>query len=187
MARAMLEKNGTNREARMRVSVLLLLTAGWLAAADTKPPAQAARGETVFFDEKAEVHCGSCHSLAHKGTPVGPDLSRLARINARAIVMAIKATRTQYVQWVKLKSGKEFPGMPGAKDETTVQYYDLSATPPVLVKLAKADIASATDNATWKHPPESAGFTAQQLADVIAYIKWASYGDTRGVNPADVE
>ena len=102
--------------------------------------------------------------------------------------MAIRATRTQYVQWVKLKNGKEFPGMPGAKGEdTTVQYYDLSATPPALKKLEKSDIASAGDNATWKHPPESAGYTAQQLADVIAYIKWASYGDTKGVNAADTE
>jgi hypothetical protein len=101
--------------------------------------------------------------------------------------MAIRATRTQYVQSVKLKDGKEFPGMPGAKEETTVQYFDLSATPPVLRKLDKSEIASASDNATWKHPPESAGYTAEQLADVIAYIKWASYGDTKGVKPADVE
>jgi putative heme-binding domain-containing protein len=151
------------------------------------PPAQAARGQVAFFDENVAAHCGGCHSLAQKGTAVGPDLTRLARLNARAIVMAIRATRTEYVQSIKLKDGKEFPGMPGAKDATTVQYYDLSATPPVLRKLGKSDIASVGDNATWKHPPESAGYTAQQLADLIAYIKWASYGDTKGVSPADTE
>jgi putative heme-binding domain-containing protein len=161
------------------VSVYSVMAAG--------PPAQAGRGQTMFFDENAAAHCGGCHSLAQKGTAVGPDLTRLAHLNARAIVMAIRATRTQYVQWIKLKDGKEFPGMPAAKDETTVQYYDLSATPPVLRKLGKSDIASVGDNASWKHPPESAGYTAQQLADVIAYIKWASYGDTKGVNPADTE
>jgi hypothetical protein len=175
----------------MSVSSLLVLTAYSVLAAgpaaDTKAPAQAARGESAFFDEKVAAHCGGCHALAHKGTAVGPNISRLARLNARAIVMAIRSTRTQYVQWVKLKSGKEFPGMPGAKDDTAVEFYDLSATPPAMVKLAKSDIASITDNATWKHPPESAGYTGQQLADVIAYIKWASYGDTKGVNPADVE
>jgi mono/diheme cytochrome c family protein len=139
------------------------------------------------FNAVFKYHCGGCHALAHKGTAVGPDISRLARLNARAIVVAIRSTRTQYVQWVKLKSGKEFPGMPGAKDDAAVEFYDLSTTPPVLVKLAKSDIASITDNATWKHPPGSAGYTGQQLADVIAYIKSASYGDTKGVNPADVE
>jgi hypothetical protein len=63
----------------------------------------------------------------------------------------------------------------------------LSATPPALKKLDKSEIASSGDNANWKHPPESAGYTAQQLADVIAYIKWASYGDTKGVSTADTE
>ena len=52
-----------------------------------------------------------------QGTAVGPDLSRLAHLNPRAIVSAIRATRTQYVQTVKLKNGKEFPGMPAAKDD----------------------------------------------------------------------
>lgn len=171
----------------MRMIVLLVCSAYSLLAADAKPPAQAARGQAAFFDENVPAHCSGCHSLAQKGTAVGPDLSRLARLNARAIVMAIRATRTQYVQWVKLKDGKEFPGMPGAKDDTTVQFYDLSATPPALKKLDKSAIASTGDNATWKHPPESAGYTPQQLADIIAYIKWASYGDTKAVSPADTE
>ena len=168
------------------LSAYSVTAAGPLAAPEGKPPAQAARGQAAFFDESVAAHCGGCHSLAQKGTAVGPDLTRLAHLNARAIVMAIRATRTQYVQWVKLKNGKEFPGMPGAKDEGTT-YYDLSATPPVLKKLEKSDIASVGDNASWKHPPESAGYTAQQLADVIAYIKWASYGDTKSVSPADTE
>lgn len=171
----------------MRMIVLLLGSAYSLLAADAKPPAQASRGQAAFFDETAAAHCGACHFLAKQGTAVGPDVSRLARLNARAIVMAIRATRTQYVQSVKLKDGKEFPGMPGAKDEKTVEYYDLSATPPALKKLDKSEIAFVGDNATWKHPPESAGYTAQQLADIIAYIKWASYGDTKGVSPADTE
>jgi len=156
-------------------------------APDAKPPAQAARGQALFFDESIPTHCGACHSLQQKGTAVGPDLSRLARLNARAIVMAVKATRTQYVQTVKLKDGKEFPGMPGAKEGTTTQYYDLSSMPPVPRKVDAKDVAATTDNATWKHPPESAGYTSKQLADVIAFIKWASYGDTKSVSPDDVE
>ncbi|HXI44436.1 MAG TPA: c-type cytochrome [Bryobacteraceae bacterium] len=170
-----------------RFWMVMALTAGAAMAADAKLPAQAARGQVFFFDETAARHCGSCHALAHKGTAVGPDLTRLARLNARAIVMAIRATRTQYVVNVKLKDGTEFPGMAGAKDDAGAQYYDLSATPPALRKLASKDVAAVVDNATWKHPPESAGYTAPQLADVIAYIKWASYGDTKGVNPDEVE
>jgi len=33
----------------------------------------------------------------------------------------------------------------------------------------------------------TAGYTAEQLADVIAYIRWVSYGDTKGVSPDDIE
>ena len=79
--------------------LFMVMAAG--PATDAKPPAQAARGQAFFFDETAARHCGSCHALAHKGTAVGPDLSRLAHLNARAIVSAIRATRTQYVQNVK--------------------------------------------------------------------------------------
>jgi mono/diheme cytochrome c family protein len=163
------------------------MTAEPAPAADSKPPAQAARGQALFLDEGNASHCGSCHAIAKKGTAVGPDLTRLARLNPRAITMAIRATRTQYVQTVKLKAGGEFPGMPVAHDESTVQYYDVSSRPPVLRKLDQKDVAGVSDNASWKHPPESAGYTAQQLADVIAYIKWAAYGDTKGVSPDDVE
>jgi mono/diheme cytochrome c family protein len=167
--------------------LFMVMAAGPAPAADAKPPAQAARGQAIFFDETAAGHCGSCHALAHKGTAVGPDLTRLAHLNAHAIVTAIRATRTQYVQNIKLKDGTEFPGMPGAKDDAGAQYYDLSATPPALRKVATKDVAGVADNATWKHPPESTRYTAPQLADVIAYIKWASYGDTKGVKPDDIE
>src|SRR5690349_8875835 len=101
------------------ISVLLLTAYCAMAAgpaADAKPPAQAARGQAAFFDETVASHCSGCHSLAQRGMAVGPDISRLSRLNARAIVMAIRATRTQYVQTVRLKNGKQFPGMPGAKD-----------------------------------------------------------------------
>jgi mono/diheme cytochrome c family protein len=164
-----------------------LLIAGCVLAADPKPPAQATRGQAFFLDESNAKRCGSCHSLAKQGTAVGPDLSKLASLSPRAILMAVRATRTAYVQVVRLKNGTEFPGMPVAQDDTSAQYYDLSVTPPVLRKLDRKEIASVGDNGIWRHPPESAGYTAQQLADVIAYIKWASYGYTKGVSLDEVQ
>jgi mono/diheme cytochrome c family protein len=157
-------------------------------AGESNPPAQAARGQAMFFTENVVTHCGSCHSLAGKGTAVGPDLTRLARLSPSAIVMAIRATLTEHVQVVKLKSGgSEFPAMPAATDTSKLQYYDLSSQPPALRRFNSEDIAYIHNNEKWKHPPASAGYTAQQLADVIAYIKWVSYGDTKGVSPDDIE
>jgi Cytochrome c len=167
--------------------LLMAVASGQALAGDAKPPEQAARGQAIFFDESVAAHCGGCHSLAGKGTAVGPDISRLARLSPQGIVTAIRATLTEYVKTVKPKAGSEFPGMPAAKETGMLQYYDLSSKPPVLRKFAPNEVASTRENATWKHPPSSAGFTAQQLADVIAYIKWASYGDARGVAVDDVQ
>ena len=111
----------------------------------------------------------------------------LARLSPQGIVTAIRATSTEYVQTVTLKAGGEFPGIPAAKDSATLRYYDLSSKTPVLRTFEPKDIASTQPNAKWKHPPSSAGFTPQQLADVIAYIKWASYGDTKGVSVDDAQ
>ena len=94
---------------------LMAMASALAPTSDAKPPAQAARGQAMFFDETVVMRCGGCHSLAGKGTAVGPDISRLARLNARAIVMAIRATRTQYVQVIKLKAGGEFQGCPPRK------------------------------------------------------------------------
>jgi hypothetical protein len=157
-------------------------------AGEANPPAQAARGQAIFFNENVVMHCGSCHSLAGKGTAVGPDLTRLARLNPSAIVVAIRATLTEHVQAIKLKGGgREFPAMPAANDTGKLQYFDLSSQPPALRTVDSMDIAFIHNNDKWKHPPASGGYTTQQLTDVIAYVKWVSYGDTKGVSRDDIE
>jgi len=167
--------------------LLLALASRQALAGDVGPSDQAVRGQAIFLDPNAVVQCGSCHSLAGKGKAVGPDLSRLARLSPPAIAMGIRATLTEYVQTVKLKAGGEFPGMPAAKDAGSLQFYDLSANPPALRKFDANEVVSHRENTKWKHPPSTAGLSAQQMADVIAYIKWASYGDTKAVSPDDVQ
>lgn len=148
------------------------------------PPEQAARGMALFEDPLKG--CSSCHALGGKGTPVGPDLKRLAKLSPRAIAIAVNASRTQYVQEVDVKGAGKFPGMEAGKDGTSIKVYDLSKTPPELKTLAAADV-SMKDNQSWKHPAESLKLTPEQMADVVAYVRWASYGDTRGVTPEEVK
>ncbi len=50
--------------------------------------------------------------------------------------------------------------------------------------LERGAIYAIHDNGTWKHPPESTGYTKEQIADVIAFIRFVAYGDTKGVDPA---
>jgi len=148
-------------------------------------PSQTERGEALFFN--AQQGCAACHALKGKGSAVGPDLTGLGRLGPQAIAMATRSTVTQYVQVVKLKAGDTFPAMPGKKDDKTVVLFDLSKNPPEKKELAPADIASMSGNDAWKHPPAAAKIDAAQLADIVAYIKFATTGSRKAVDPADVQ
>jgi mono/diheme cytochrome c family protein len=95
---------------------------------------------------------------------------------------------TQYVQVVKLKSGGgAFPAMIGKKDDKAVVLFDLSKTPPEKKELTPADIASMVANDMWKHPPAANKIGGEQLADIVAYIRFAATGSRKAVDPADVQ
>lgn len=156
-----------------------------LFLAQAAVPSQTERGEALFLD--AQQGCGSCHALKGKGTAVGPDLTGLGRLGPQAIAMATRSTVTQYVQVVKLKSGESFPAMTGKKDEKSVVLFDLSKNPPEKKEVAPADIASQGNNDAWKHPPAAKKISAEQLADIVAYIKYAATGSRKAVDPEDVK
>ena len=143
------------------------------------------RGEALYFG--TANGCSGCHLLKGRGTAVGPDLRGIGRLTPAAIVMAIHSTAAQYVQDVRLKSKEAFPAMPGAKDDKTIQFYDLSKTPPELRRFDLADIESTTNTAKWKHPPAVDKHTAQQLADIVAYIRYAVTGNRQAVDPSDAQ
>ncbi len=166
----------------------VLAVAAWSPAQEFSGPPQAKKGHDLFFAGTGggTVACGSCHAIKKEGTAIGPDLTRLARLNPRAIVMAINATRTQYVQEVKPKEGDKFPGMKTAETAEGYEIYDLSKNPPELKKIPKADV-SMSDNSAWKHPAEALKLSPEQLADIISFIKYAGYGDKNGVKVEDVE
>ena len=157
----------------------------WLALllAQSAVPTQIDRGEALFSD--AARGCGSCHSLKGKGTAVGPDLKEVSRLSPRGIATAIRSTATQYVQVVKLKSGQSFPSMP-LKEGASEGVYDLSKMPPELHKVTQAEIASTSPNSAWKHPPSGRTYTPEELADLIAYIRFAGANNRQPVSPDDV-
>jgi len=146
-------------------------------------PQQIQRGDALFAER-----CTQCHALKGRGTAVGPDLSVMGRLPARAIATAIRSTATQYVQTVKLKSGENFPGMPLPGDESHTKFYDVSKMPPELRQMETSDIlsASASQNA-WKHPPALANYTDAQVADIVAYVRYAVSGSVKPVAAEDVE
>ena len=157
----------------------------WIALllAQAAAPSQTDRGEALFFD--AQKGCAGCHALKGKGTAVGPDLTVIGKLPPAAIAMAARSTVTQYVQVVKLKSKESFPAMTAAKDATSITLFDLSKTPPEKKVVGPDDIASTSGNDAWKHPPAVSKISAEQLADIVAYIKFAATGTRKAVDPSE--
>jgi len=165
---------------------LPILLLGFTPIFAAEMPAQAARGKKIFFDAEQKAHCGTCHQLNKAGLAVGPDISKLARLSPRAILIAMMSSRTMYAKEIELKSAEKFPAMVVSETATEVKLFDLSKLPPEAKTLPKAEVQSIKDNSTWKHPPESTGYTDAQLADVIAFIRFEAFGDTKEVSPDEV-
>jgi mono/diheme cytochrome c family protein len=151
--------------------------------AQTASPTQTDRGEALYMD--AANGCASCHALKGKGTAVGPDLKDMARLSPKGIAVAIRSTVTQYVQNFKLKTGESFAGYSAKLDDATVTVWDLSKNPPEAHKVAKGDF-TATPNQNWKHPPSAQKWTDEQMADVVAYVRYAGANIRTPVSPADI-
>lgn len=158
------------------------------AAAQTKPlPKQVERGRELFLNSPKGTPCATCHTMAGLGNAVGPDLKPLASVvPARGMVMAIKMDMTQDVLEVKTATGA-FPGVLKQKDADQLQIWDLSQSPPVLRTLTAKEVQSMLRTEKWGHPPTSAGYTSQELADIIGFLKWASTGAVKEVKVDDIE
>ena len=156
-------------------------------AAAAAATAQIDRGRDLFAKSPKGTPCATCHMLGGVGTAVGPDLRAfVGAVGPRAIVQSIEMSMTAYVQQVKTAGGT-FPGFVQKKDGDETDVWDLSQTPPVLKKLTSKDIVSMDNNQTWKHPPTEAGYTSQELADIIAFLKFSATGVRKEVKASDVE
>ena len=168
-----------------------LLLAGFtvalpLFAADA-PTEQTQRGKELFLHSPKGLACATCHSLEGNGNAIGPDLTRLASVvGPKGLVMTIQMSMTAYVQQIELQNGRSFPGIQKSKEGDILEVYDLSKTPAVLLHLKSSDVASMKPNTAWSHPPTSAGYTPQEFADIIAYLKFASNGVAKEVKVTDL-
>jgi mono/diheme cytochrome c family protein len=137
------------------------------AAEKSNGPPAAERAMELFFDSKG---CGSCHSMSGRGTEVGPDLSHVPE---EKLLSGIRSTQSSRVRLIKLKDGESFPASGVVEDGNFVRVFDLTAPPPVRRTLEKAEIESIAV-ANWSHQSVAAGYTPEQLADLVAYIRWAA-------------
>jgi mono/diheme cytochrome c family protein len=158
-----------------------------LVAAD-KPPAtaQAQRGRQVFLHYSKGTACGTCHAMDGAGTAVGPDLTMMAEMaTVHSMVATIRMTMTNTVQRVKTANGS-FPAVLKQKQGDESEYWDLSQTPPALRKLTAKEIVTADRDTQWPHPAALIDYTAQEYADMIAFLRWAATGAIKEVKASEV-
>jgi mono/diheme cytochrome c family protein len=172
----------------LALSFGLALVSVALAQVKTAPMTpQVERGKEFFLHTTKGTACGTCHQIGGVGTPIGPDLKKLASVvGPRGLVSTIQMSMTAYVQEYKIKDLGTFPGIQ-KEGSGGSQIYDLSKNPPELHDIKAGDISSQKQNEKWAHPPAKANYTPQELADVIAWLKYAATGNAKEVKASDVE
>ncbi len=166
--------------------------AGSIVLAQVKTPAPmtnagAGGARELFLHSAKGKACATCHEVGGVGTAVGPDLTKLASVvGPRGLVSTIQMSMTAYVQEYKIKDLGTFPGIQKEGSGNT-QIYDVSKMPPELHDVKPGDIASQKQNEKWKHPPATAGYSNQELADLIAWLKYSATGSTKEVRKSDFE
>jgi hypothetical protein len=158
------------------------------AAAEKEPSTpQVGRGREIFLHSSKGTACGTCHSMAGAGTAVGPNLNTLAStVGPRGLMITFKMTNYAYVKDFKIP-GETFPGIEKGKLGDEMEIWDLGQKPPMLRKVSAKQIVTMKQTKTWKHPPAAAGYTSQELADLIGFLKWAATGSVTEIKAADIE
>ena len=175
----------------MRITLCAVLgftiSCAGLMATDKAPiPAQALRGLEIFLHSAKGTACGTCHQMADMGTAVGPDLSMMAGMaTIHSMVATIRMTMTNTVLLVKTANGA-FPAVLKQKQGDVSEFWDLSQMRPVLRKLASKEIVSSDRDTKWPHPPATIDYTAQEYADIIAFLQWAATGSQKEVKASEI-
>jgi len=154
---------------------------------NTAPTPQIERGRQLFTNASKGVACKTCHQLGGVGTAIAPDLTTMASYGSvHGLVMTMHMTMTEHVLRVKTNISS-FPGILKQKYADRVEYYDLSQIPPVVRTLLTREIVSTERDTKWHHPPAKANYTAQELADIIAYLKFATLGSKQEVAASEID
>jgi Cytochrome c len=171
------------------LSVGLALLGSFAVAQVKAPPMnkQVERGKELFLHSSKGIACATCHEMSGEGTAIGPDLKKLASVvGPRGLVSTIQMSMTAYVQEYKVKDVGTFPGIQ-KEGSSGAEIYDLSKNPPVLHEVKPGDVSSQKQNEKWKHPPAAAGYSSQEMADIIAWLKYAATGSTKEIKAEDLE
>jgi putative heme-binding domain-containing protein len=132
----------------------------------------AGRGETLFWSKA--LNCGSCHRIGARGTAVGPDLSAIGKLRGRedlleSILEPSRRIEPKYAAYVaQTADGRSLTGLLVRRDERAVVLRDGQNKEIVL---AAKDVEMLQPARRSLMPDgQLAGLTAQEAADLLAYL-----------------
>lgn len=132
-----------------------------------------ARGQTVFFSEKAK--CASCHVAADKGKRVGPDLStiganRVPHDLLESIVFPSATLVRQYEPYNLLtNSGRTYSGLVIRDTKESVTILQSTGEP---VTVSRRDVEEFVPSRVSVMPKGlDEALTPQQIVDIVAWLQ----------------
>ena len=127
-------------------------------------------GETAFW---GKGRCGQCHRVGGKGSPIGPDLTRVGRQRSLAYIRASIVTPDSDITpgfgtvQVVLKNGKTISGVERNLDNFSAQFIDLSGK---YYSFVREDVASIARQPRSLMPAYQKLLTSDELNDMLAYL-----------------
>jgi len=150
-------------------SVIAYIRAGFDNSANVRI-GNSSRGRAIAEGKGA---CGSCHRINGQGPRVAPDLSDIGRARTPAAIqrsiMDPASGMLPINRPVRLvmKDGKTITGRRLNEDTKTVQLIDSQER---LLSIVKSDIRTLTVETTSTMPAYATRLTADEIADVVAYL-----------------
>ena len=151
-----------------------------IKAAEAGVPGNSASGEQFFF---GQGQCASCHMVAGRGKPIGPDLSNLGNLRSESEIRLklvqpdARITPGYELATVYLRAGNSVRGFVRSRSNFDIAVEDLQGT---LHMLRDGQIARLENENASVMPAVQA--TRNQLQDLIAYLSRLT-GVRPGVEP----
>jgi len=151
------------------MGVIAYIRAGFDTSADVKI-SNAARGRAIFDGKGA---CRSCHRVNGQGPRTAPDLSDVGMARSPAALQRTLLDPTSGMLPINrpvrivTNDGRTITGRRLNEDTKTVQLIDSEEK---LVSIAKRDLRSFVVETTSPMPSYQSRFTADEIADVVAYL-----------------
>ena len=152
------------------VAIVAFIRAGFDPASASVRVGDATRGRALF---QAKAQCAQCHRVNGQGPRVAPDLSDIGAIRTLAALQRALLTPGESLLpihrsvTVVTKDGRTLHGRRLNEDTYTVQIIDEQEN---LLSLEKASLRELAVDTAPKMPSYADRLTADELADVIAYL-----------------